>query len=1238
MTACASQAFFVLTGGFCYFGGDEAGRPLLTCNALVLVPSIHMLHFTGPYRPSSRAVQALADQGRLVDVTLDPLEHAGFHAWAWVLPKETLGGTKISKDHESEHGGFVFERRAGDAPAFFALQAPSEEQLAEFLKLQERREHSSWFRRIIHWWEDELDERKKMIRLTVAQEFAGGRHWVLDALWWNPRGVLVLLVPLLISGGLILLAGVSSIAYEIAATFIWYTTFTYVVWTAIQDTTAQATLTDSPWRWLCMHSLLVGIPILMMVLVGVAAAISSTSSGIGGGLLAVEGASPSEQVEIYEWARSGVDMGVEFLSILLLYLGVPLTLYYFRLRIASMLAKRRGEAALVLAATDGMAETGRKDKAHQAQARNARGARRGSIFDRIKGTAPPAAAANRPTTRRPSKKGRRGSVLDRLTPGRAAAQVHPAGAADVHKNARAGRGAGGSRASPRGRAPSCTNSGYDERAGQSEGTWVPFCQAAYDRYGVVGPGVSYAPPPPSSPGKDLMVRVVPPPAAAPVPESATGSSGSAVSRIVRRCSLTRGGGGASRAVAPAPAPASSNRPGGARRARLPSSIAQPGAAAASRASRAVWDEPLDLSEYHTAVALRAATKMQARIRMRHARKCYLLQRERRMAYLKAFSYPIFLTSLIDIFGSNLVLQLAHRGVISENFTLYSLIFTLPSFLVVMIDSIKPKPPRFSLAHCIFFIAVLYRLALRAAAINTQVWALLMDIPIAEITGVGGSIEDGLGVESGYVNAVTWYSMAVPSLTMCCHYALFLTVTWLGKVTLEMVATKNACIHLLFPFQTFDYLFLYAFFSLRYSSYGVSVSWVAQQVLLQSLLVLRNSGVGVALATKFTESAMIKLRMATGGFKKADPNDDPLFTLQTLARMGVQYDIADIAALILTPAVVCVFLWRDGIFLVEGSGILVRPCDWWNMVLRFLVLLIIKPIASSAYPPASRHCLSPPHHPTLSSRRSFDCPLPPHTPLSALARCILMRAMRKTLLGHKTMHGTSAIAAGILAGSQLTRHMRRQSTVKASGKTVGGLTGPDKSLLNDKALKAAKARQHSMRMMRLDNDVDVAVQAKLGLLEEELHAVRDDLTLAGLNFKLLRRKQLRKWRFFASVVVLQVFAAFQCRTSAPMALNSRMHGLQTHVINVPVNASLGIGESVRGIAGRWDNSTVTFKVPRQSVWIHVPVALLAFDVTRHYADLETGLHWVDTSGGATSSGWDIPEGHWICTDEAFTSLR
>ena len=92
-------------------------------------------------------------------------------------------------------------------------------------------------------------------------------------------------------------------------------------------------------------------------------------------------------------------------------------------------------------------------------------------------------------------------------------------------------------------------------------------------------------------------------------------------------------------------------------------------------------------------------------------------------------------------------------------------------------------------------------------------------------------------------------------------------------------------------------------------------------------------------------------------------------------------------------------------------------------------------------------------------------------------------MRKTLLGKATIHGTSAIAAGIIAGSQLTRHLRQSS----------------EKPLTEEEEQMAKKRHKSMRNMRLDPNLDHAVQTKLGLLEEELQAVRNDLTLAGLNF-------------------------------------------------------------------------------------------------------------------------------------------
>ena len=102
-------AFFLLTGGFVYFAADEETGAIIPtpiqCNAIELVPSTHMLHFLGPYRPTREALHALSAEKRLVDVTLDPLEHAGFEAWAWVLPRECPGGHEMTYDVPNKYGG-----------------------------------------------------------------------------------------------------------------------------------------------------------------------------------------------------------------------------------------------------------------------------------------------------------------------------------------------------------------------------------------------------------------------------------------------------------------------------------------------------------------------------------------------------------------------------------------------------------------------------------------------------------------------------------------------------------------------------------------------------------------------------------------------------------------------------------------------------------------------------------------------------------------------------------------------------------------------------------------------------------------------------------------------------------------------------------------------------------------------------------------------------------------------------
>jgi hypothetical protein len=46
-------------------------------------------------------------------------------------------------------------------------------------------------------------------------------------------------------------------------------------------------------------------------------------------------------------------------------------------------------------------------------------------------------------------------------------------------------------------------------------------------------------------------------------------------------------------------------------------------------------------------------------------------------------------------------------------------------------------------------------------------------------------------------------------------------------------------------------------------------------------------------------------------------------LQYLARIGWQFDLADVCALLIVPTVVTVMIWRQGFYSLEGSTILVR---------------------------------------------------------------------------------------------------------------------------------------------------------------------------------------------------------------------------------------------------------------------------------------------------------------------------
>ena len=248
------------------------------------------------------------------------------------------------------------------------------------------------------------------------------------------------------------------------------------------------------------------------------------------------------------------------------------------------------------------------------------------------------------------------------------------------------------------------------------------------------------------------------------------------------------------------------------------------------------------------------------------------------------------------------------------------------------------------------------------------------------------------------------------------------------ISLQMVATRNACSHLLFPFQFFDLAFLYAFFSIRTATSPPTLSWVVQQLLLQINIVLRNSGYAHALVRLYIAPVLVPLigGAVAHGLTERDPYEDPLFTLQYLARLAVQYDLADITALLTVHSVVSIFVWRDGFFSMQGTSIIIRPCDLPYVWMRCGLLMMIKPAASS------------------------------------VARAILKRKMRKTLIGKKTIHGVSAIVSKQLQRQKIAKvgsTRRARQDARAGSGAAGHLAADAKMELVEEELVGMRSRRH-----------------------------------------------------------------------------------------------------------------------------------------------------------------------------------
>ena len=75
-----------------------------------------------------------------------------------------------------------------------------------------------------------------------------------------------------------------------------------------------------------------------------------------------------------------------------------------------------------------------------------------------------------------------------------------------------------------------------------------------------------------------------------------------------------------------------------------------------------------------------------------------------------------IASLFDLLCNTIILGRG-PGQPTTGRLLISLIFTLPSILLLLRDMRKKPRPRFSLGHGIFLVTVLYRMAFKAALID-----------------------------------------------------------------------------------------------------------------------------------------------------------------------------------------------------------------------------------------------------------------------------------------------------------------------------------------------------------------------------------------------------------------------------------------------------------------------------------------------------------------------------------------
>jgi hypothetical protein len=529
-------------------------------------------------------------------------------------------------------------------------------------------------------------------------------------------------------------------------------------------------------------------------------------------------------------------------------------------------------------------------------------------------------------------------------------------------------------------------------------------------------------------------------------------------------------------------------------------------------------------------AAAAALRIQTRVRNRGAQQQFRRIVLKRHQDRCALSLPILVAAAVELVGSLVIDTLDQLDWLPE-WLVYTgwLLLLLPSIVVILRDlnySVDaPARITFSISHAVYFVACLYRVSYRAAAFS-------------------------IGCQKFFSTFLANDPTLAALLSQLLHQICFTSIHLLAKLTLQLVGIQNAFAHLLFPFHFFDVASNYAFFAIRDTFRdGFTTAWGASTALLQLHIIMRNSGTWDGVFN----IVMVKLKLYEE--TQTGPSD-VLFMLQFFARVAIQYDLADITAMVTVPSLVSFFVWRDGWFVLEGTGVEVRSCDLVNMWGHFAVLLVIKPVAFW------------------------------------MARRILERKMALTLLGRETVHGRSSIAkerTGQLfhrllhqaSARNLVSGIKSLTDIKSARDMLGGakdMLASTKNLLaygsvrgapgvNSPSITPSHSRQfgvpasaddaladglpgasRSAGMRRVSSKVQLKDKAVLdaafdqyGFSEERKSIIAKDFAVSHLSYAHLFHKIMRRsTHFFAVVVLFQLFAclprhALRRGANRPLAL-------------------------------------------------------------------------------------------------------